>query len=231
MLFNILIFKKYLTILQPSSEKVLSSQDETFQIKTWYSYNHTLEYLEKKHAIYFMNNKIPEKIILRQLNLIGKIQNKVINYQTKFKYKYYLTKTNINIFYKTYQFLTQASTNISKTQILKIMKYLEKIYIIRLCVLEYYDKEQEKENEECYEQNSEMDSENEITDQQYRILYSQIGYNNQLNLNKMTPREQKKINQLWNQFDSGDKDYKYDEQKDYKHSAQNQLDMDDKERL
>ena len=61
-----------------------------------------------------------------------------------------------------------------------------------------------------------------------------MGYN-QLNLNKMTTEELKKHKEIMesmykkNSVKPGDKNYKYDVQKDFKPSAQNQWDMDDED--
>ncbi|CAD8122107.1 unnamed protein product [Paramecium sonneborni] len=232
--------------LQPSSGKLYHHKMKLLKLKPDTPINHALEYLKKKHAMYFMNNKIPEKQLLE---LIGKIQKRL-----------QITKPNVNAKNTTtttttqarptsstrpMSSSTQASTNMSKTQS-KLQKDIEDYGMSEEDLYNYAmknhkgkqpvleDDDEDEEDEECYEQNYEEDSEDEFTDQQYRMLYQQMGYN-QLNLNKMTTEELKKHKQIMesmynkNSVKPGDKNYKYDVQKDFKPSAQNQWDMDDEE--
>ncbi|CAD8111592.1 unnamed protein product [Paramecium primaurelia] len=225
--------------LQPSSGKLYHHKMKLLKMKPDTPANHALEYLKKKHAMYFMNNKIPEKQLLE---LIGKIQKRL-----------QITKPNVNAnatlqrptsSTRPMSSSTQASTNMSKTQS-KLQKDIEDYGMSEEDLYNYAMKNQkgkqpvledddEDEDEECYEQNYEEDSDDEITDEQYKMLYQKMGYN-QLNLNKMTTEELKKHKEIMesmykkNSVKPGDKNYKYDVQKDFKPSAQNQWDMDDED--
>ncbi|CAD8210921.1 unnamed protein product [Paramecium pentaurelia] len=225
--------------LQPSSGKLYHHKMKLLKMKPDTPANHALEYLKKKHAMYFMSNKIPEKQLLE---LIGKIQKRL-----------QITKPNVNAnatlqrptsSTRPMSSSTQASTNMSKTQS-KLQKDIEDYGMSEEDLYNYAMKNQkgkqpvledddEDEDEECYEQNYEEESDDEITDEQYKMLYQKMGYN-QLNLNKMTTEELKKHKEIMesmykkNSVKPGDKNYKYDVQKDFKPSAQNQWDMDDED--
>ncbi|CAK61229.1 unnamed protein product (macronuclear) [Paramecium tetraurelia] len=235
--------------LQPSSGKLYHHKMKLLKLKPDTPINHALEYLKKKHAMYFMNNKIPEKQLLgkqmshQQIELIGKIQKRL-----------QISKPNVNAnatlqrptsSTRPLSSSTQASMNMSKTQS-KLQKDIEDYGMSEEDLYNYAMKNQkgkqpvledddEDEDEECYDQNyEEEDSEDEITDEQYKMLYQKMGYN-QLNLNKMTTEELKKHKEIMesmykkNSVKPGDKNYKYDVQKNFKPSAQNQWDMDDEE--
>ncbi|CAD8204303.1 unnamed protein product [Paramecium octaurelia] len=226
--------------LQPSSGKLYHHKMKLLKLKPDTPINHALEYLKKKHAMYFMNNKIPEKQLLE---LIGKIQKRL-----------QMSKPNVNAnatlqrptsSTRPMSSSTQASMNMSKTQS-KLQKDIEDYGMSEEDLYNYAMKNQkgkqpvledddEDEDEECYDQNyEEEDSDDEITDEQYKMLYQKMGYN-QLNLNKMTTEELKKHKEIMesmykkNSVKPGDKNYKYDVQKNFKPSAQNQWDMDDEE--
>ncbi|CAD8109949.1 unnamed protein product [Paramecium primaurelia] len=223
--------------LQTSSGKLYHHKMKLLKLKPDTPINHALEYLKKKHAMYFMNNKIPEKQLLE---LIGKIQKRL-----------QITKPNVNSnatlqrptsSTRPMSSSTQASMNMSKTQS-KLQKDIEDYGMSEEDLYNYAMKnykgkqpvlEDDDEDEDQYEENYEEDSDNEITDEQYKMLYQKMGYN-QLNLNKMTTEELKKHKEIMesmykkNSVKPGDKNYKYDVQKNFKPSAQNQWDMDDEE--